>query len=245
MEPQNPFYSDCLGNLPNFYMNSELSVPSWIDFLPSADSWLGSSAPNTDQETTTTDDTDDTVELTDYDVSSDEIEPSVPRSSKPSHQKSGTLNYEESGLGEIEYVVTEIFHDVSLYRSLVSRASEIYKLSVDLQKNQKDKLCISCEKAKTQTPKKSSKSRASRNCACRPRFCRQKAFVLTSIIIAMKQLGLRIGNYDDACQDTKAKSRDRYHMEVLNRFIPGTVNVSIQSVKTCCRDLKLTSIRLS
>ena len=247
MELQSFFYSDY--HIPNFYATPHIPVPDCVDFPLPADAWLGN--PEADSYIETDTDDTDTVELMDEDGSADEIkdeffedEISVPTRLEPSPQKMSAPNCEESGRGDIEHVVTQIFCHMSLRGSLVSRASDIYKQYVDSQKKRKSQLCISCGKAQTREPKNSSNLRlvgASREGTCRQRFCRRKAFMLTSIIIAMKQLGLRIENYDGA----EAKSRDQYHIEVLNRFITGIVNVSIQSVKSCCRDLKFTSIRLS
>lgn len=224
MELNDPSYSDYLNSLPNFYANSE--APCWLAFPPPEASWLGEPGTKTETNDTDTDLTDtdltDTEEVKDEDLSSDENEISTARSGPPI-----TLilpPYEQAGLRDIESAVSKVFRNVSLSRSLVCRANAIYKMSVDLQKNQKDS---------PQTSRRSTNTLS--------KFFRRKVCVLTSIIIAMKQLGLHIANYDD----TKAKTRDRYDISVLNRFINGQVNVGIQSVKTCCRDLGFTSFRLT
>ncbi len=237
MELHDPSHSDYFSRLPNFDANSE--DPFWIAFSPLLSPpeapWLGE--PGDPDTKTEPDDTDtDTEEVKEEDMSSDENEISTARSGPPISLR--RPRYEQAGLGDIEYAVSNVFRDVSLSRSLVSRANAIYKMSVDLQKNQKDYIYkISCQKA-PQTPRRSTNTLSK---SFRQRFCRRKAFALTSIIIVMKQLGLHIANYDHM----KAKTRDRHDIEVLNRFITGQVNVSIQSVKTCCRNLGFTSIRLS
>lgn len=148
-----------------------------------------------------------------------------------SSRNTETVNhYEKLGRKQIENAVFHLFSNSSLAGSLIVRATEIYKKSVELQQKQKE---ISCDQ-------KPCCRRRDRKFHCRVRFARQKAFLVTSIIIAMKQLGLQI-----LTNKMTAKTRDRHHIKMISQHIEGTINVSINSVKGCCRDLGYTSFCLS
>jgi hypothetical protein len=138
--------------------------------------------------------------------------------------KKGT--FETSGIVDIECAVSYFFKYASICRSLIIRATDIFKIVAKMQNDQKQRT--------VQTP------RTSQQYKCRKRYGRQKAFVISSIIIGMKQLGLNI----DPLTNTKL-SRDKQNIEELNRVVSGETLITISSVKKCCRELGFTSIRLS
>lgn len=124
--------------------------------------------------------------------------------------------FETAGITEIEYAVSYFFKHVPICKSLIIRATDIFKTVAKVQNDQKRMIV-------------------------RKRHSRQKAFVISSIIVGMRQLGLNISN---PLTNTKL-SRDKQNIEELNRVVPGEIVITINCVKKCCRELGFGSLKLS
>lgn len=139
------------------------------------------------------------------------------------HSDRQTEEYLGNGLREMEEAINSVFGEWQ-YPHLAMRARDIFRRAVAIQAEQKEGVA------------KFNHRRASDNGEHRLRFGRRKAFVITAIVIAMKEFGLSLPG--------GKKRKDRDAVRALSDVIPGKQKVSLDSVKSCCSTLGI-QIRLS
>jgi len=133
--------------------------------------------------------------------------------------------YLHNGLEDIDHALQLHFAGRQFPRHVCKRAKELFTLSYEWQKNQKAG-DVSFRRNRGEGAAPAGK---------RKRFARRKAFVVTAIIVALKEFGLSL------CGRTRLG--DKEAIATLSDTVPGGSKIRLTSVKSCCRSLSLTDIR--
>jgi hypothetical protein len=132
-------------------------------------------------------------------------------------------NYLSLGLREIENALSFHFSGRQFPNHVALRAKDIFRKSYEIQLQQKvGDLAFKKQKRSVTNPSSN-----------RVRYGRRKAFVVTSVIVALKEFGVSL----------PGRPTDKETTAMLNKSIPGNLTIKLSSVKTCCRDLGLEDIR--
>mmetsp|Transcript_9015 Transcript_9015/g.12079 ORF Transcript_9015/g.12079 Transcript_9015/m.12079 type:complete len:325 (-) Transcript_9015:51-1025(-) len=131
------------------------------------------------------------------------------------HRSEGD-NYLRNGLQEVERALRSYFEGSPVFpQHAYNRAKQLFEVSFLLQAQQK------IGSVAFYNPRLSQNGRGNRK-----RFARRKTFVITAIIVALKEFGLR-------------RDSDKKTVAELSRTVAGTAKVGLASVKSCCTTLSL------
>ena len=130
--------------------------------------------------------------------------------------------YLHNGLEDIDQALQYHFAGRQFPRHVSKRAKELFKRSYELQSQQKD------GDVAFRRNRGDSSSR-------RKRFARRKAFVVTAIVVSLKEFGLSLNG--------RMRQSDSQAIAALSETVSGGSKIRLTSVKSCCRTLSLTDIR--
>ena len=136
--------------------------------------------------------------------------------------------YHHNGLEDIDHALQFHFAGRQFPRHVSKRAKELFKNSYELQLSQKDG-------GAAFRPNRGDGAAHQAQIRKRKRFARRKAFVVTAIVVAMKEFGLSL--------NARTRKSDADVVEALSETVPGGSKIRLTSVKSCCRSLSLTDIR--
>jgi len=133
-------------------------------------------------------------------------------------------DYLSQGLREVEDALSLHFRGKPFPKHVFIRAKDLFQKSHEVQLQQKAG-DVAFKKHR----------RSSNNTSHRVRYSRRKAFVITAIVVALKEFGVSLQG--------RVRISDKDTIDLLSDSVPGNSTVSIGSVKSCCRDLCLDEIR--
>jgi len=133
-------------------------------------------------------------------------------------------DYLSQGLREIENALSLHFRGRQFPKHVSIRAKDLFRKSFEIQLQQKAG-DVAFKKHR----------RSSNHTSHRVRYGRRKAFVITAIIVALKEFGVALQG--------RMRTGDKETIALLSDSVPGNNTVSVGSVKSCCRDLCLDDIR--
>ena len=129
-------------------------------------------------------------------------------------------DYLSQGLREVGDALSFHFRGKQFPKHVAIRAKELFQKSHEIQLQQKAG-DVAFKKHR----------RSSNNTSHRVRYGRRKAFVITAIVVALKEFGVSLQG--------RVRMSDKDTISLLSDSVPGNSTVSIGSVKSCCRDLCL------
>eukprot|EP00009_Paramoeba_aestuarina_P009415 CAMPEP_0201522626 /NCGR_PEP_ID=MMETSP0161_2-20130828/18435_1 /ASSEMBLY_ACC=CAM_ASM_000251 /TAXON_ID=180227 /ORGANISM="Neoparamoeba aestuarina, Strain SoJaBio B1-5/56/2" /LENGTH=350 /DNA_ID=CAMNT_0047921535 /DNA_START=113 /DNA_END=1166 /DNA_ORIENTATION=+ len=132
-------------------------------------------------------------------------------------------DYLSQGLREVEDALSLHFRGKQFPKHVAIRAKDLFQKSHEIQLQQKAG-DVAFKKHR----------RSSNNTSHRVRYGRRKAFVITAIVVALKEFGVSLQG--------RVRMSDKDTISLLSDSVPGNSTVSIGSVKSCCRDLCLDDI---
>ena len=132
-----------------------------------------------------------------------------------------SANYLSDGMQEIESVLAGLFR-CQYYQHVLTRAQNVFRMSFALQSQQKSGNAVF-------KPSRRGNPNAESSNDTRRRYSRRKAFVVSAIVVSLKEFGVSLPGHPS----------DRSTIDILSCSVPGDLRITLQSVKKCCRELGL------